>query len=189
MAGMMGRMDTAQTAKQPQVSGADEEKVFTMMVAGLREHVFGKGEQGIVKRMSEAEAEDVGRVCGEMVFSLVREAAKQAESAGHELSIDMLLGVATELIDDISELMEAYGKPMDEKQREFALLYAQQLYVENSNPTDEEREAAKQSLSAMRESGDVATATEYVQQRGAEAGADPFGVAEMKPKPGMMAKE
>lgn len=186
MVGMMGKLDDAKTAKQPQEAGDDEDKTFVTMVAGLREHIFGSGEKGIVQRMMDAD--DPGRVCGEIVFALVQEAAHQAEAQQREMSIDMLLGVATEAIDDISELMAAHGKPMDDKQREFALLFAQQLYIEESNPSDQERNAAKQELASMHREGAVDVATEYVQQRGAEAGADPFGVGQMQDKPGMVGK-
>lgn len=186
MAGMMGKLDDAATAKQPQESGDADDKTFVTMVAGLREHIFGSGEQGIVKRMMEAD--DPGRVCGEIVFALVQEAAHQAAESQRDMSIDMLLGVATEAIDDISELMAAHGKPMDEKQREFALLFAQQLYIESTDPSDQERNAAKQELAQMHKGGEVDVATEYVQQRGAEAGVDPFGVSQMQDKPGMMGK-
>lgn len=188
MAGMMmggGQppLDNAQTARQPQ--GVDpDEQTFTQMVAGLRDHIFGKGEQGIVKAMTEAD--DPGRVCGEIVFALVQEAAKQASQSGREFDIEMLLGVATEAIDDISELMAAHGVEMTEQEREFALLFAQQLYIETSNPSEDDRAAAKQELARMKETGEVDTAVEYVQQRGTEAGADPFGTEEMPQRPGMM---
>lgn len=183
MAGMMGQLDTAATAKQAQASAPDDEKTYTMMVAGLREHVFGKGEQGIVEACQEAD--DLGRVVGEIVFSLVREAAKQAEEAGAELDMDILMGVATELIDDITELLEAHGIELEQKMREYALLFAQQLYVENHQPSDEEREVAKQELAAAKQDGRVDQAVKYVQQRGMEEGVDPFGVGEQQ-RPGMM---
>lgn len=180
-----GQLDTAQTAGQPQ-EGDPDTVTFETMVAGLREHVFGKGEAAIVERMKSAD--DPGRVCGEIVFALVREAAKQAEQAGRELDMDILMGVATELIDDLTELMAAHGIELDDKAREYALMVANQLYVESAQPSDDERNMAKQSLSEMRQSGDVDEAVKYVQQRGAEAGSDPFGVSQMPERPGMMAK-
>ena len=177
MMGGQPPLDTAETARQPQVAGGDpDEQTFALMVAGLRNHIFGKGEAGIVKAMQAAD--DPGRVCGEIVFALVKEAAEQATKDGRELGMDVLLGVATEVIDDIAELMAAVGQPMDDKQREFALLYAQQLYVESSNPSDDERNMAKQSLAQMHADGSVDQAVSYVQQRGTEAGVDPFGVGE-----------
>lgn len=173
---IMGELDTAQTARQPQANDPDEE-MFVMMVAGLRKHIFGPGEQGIVKTMTEAD--DPGRVMGEITFSLVREAAHQAEEAGKELVWDVLIGVATEVIDDITELMEASGMEITDKDREYALLYAQQLYVDSSEPTPEDREAAKQQLSEFQQSGEVDQTVSYIQQRGTEAGVDPFGVESM----------
>lgn len=184
---MMGQLDTAQTAAQPQAADPDAE-VFATLTAGLREHVYGKGEQGIVEAMKAAD--DPGRVMGELVFALVQEAAHQAEAQGAQLTMDILMGVATELIDDITELMEAYGMPLDDKAREYALLYAQQLYVDNSNPSADERRAAQQDLSVMQQDGSLDTAVSYVQQRGTEAGVDPFGVEQMgEEPPGMMGRK
>lgn len=184
---MMGQLDTAQTATQPQSQDPSAE-VFATMTAGLREHVFGKGEQGIVEAMKSAD--DPGRVMGEIVFALVQEAAHQAEEQGAEMTMDILLGVATELIDDITELMDAYGMKLDDKQREYALLYAQQLYVDSSNPSPDERRAAQQDLAGMQQDGSLDTAVSYVQQRGTEAGVDPFGVNQMgEERPGMMGRK
>lgn len=182
---MARMMDTPESAAQPQVQGgASEEDTFVMMVSGLRSHIFGKGEQGIVEQM--AQADEIGRVMGEITFALVQEAAHQAEENGRELSMDILMGVATEVIDDLAELAIASGMEVQDKDREYALLFAQQLYVDNSNPSDDERNIAKQSLAAMKEDGSVDTATKYVQQRGAEEGVDPFDVEHMGDKPSMM---
>jgi hypothetical protein len=182
-----GGLDTAATAGAPQASNQDAD-TFATMVAGLRKYVFGPGEQGIVQGLMKAD--DKGRVLGEMVFSLVQEAAKQAKTSGRELDMDILMGVATELIDDITELLSAQGITIQQKEREYALLYAQQLYVQSYNPTDDDRNAAKAQLAQYQQSGDVNTAVKYVQQRGAEEGTDPFGVGGM---PGgqaaMMGKE
>lgn len=180
-------LDTAETANKPQ-AGDPDTVTFETMLAGLREHLFGKGEQGVVQQLSEAE--DVAKKLGEVVFVLVKEGAKQAEESGAEMDMDILMGVATELIDDIAELMEAHGVPIDEKARGDALLYAQQFYVESADPSDDERNAAKQSLASMRQDGQVDEATSYIQQRGTEEGVDPFGVEEELPpeRPAMMGK-
>lgn len=174
-------LDTAQTAMAPQAGDPDDE-TFTAIVAGLRAHVFGKGEPGIVEAIKSAD--DPGRVMGEMVFALVREAAKQAEAAGKELDMNILMGAATELIDDISDLMQAHGFQLDDQAREYALLYAQQLYVESADPSTEDRRAAQQQLGQYQQSGAVDQTVKYVQMRGMQNGTDPFGVQQMKP--GMM---
>lgn len=187
-----GQLDTAATANKPQAEDQDG-ATFTAMVAGLRGHIFGKGEQGIVEQLTKAQGDEIGRVMGEITFALVQEAAHQAESAGRELSMDILLGVATEVIDDLSELMDAHGVTITDKDREYALLYAQQLYQQSLDPSEEEQAAAKQQLAALKQDGSVDTATKYVQQRGMEAGVDPFDVAHMTPegegRPGMMGRK
>lgn len=171
-----GRLDTRATARAPQESDPADD-LFGSMVASLRTHIFGKGEQGILRGLREAE--DPGRVCGEMVFAMVQEVAHQAEAKGAELDYDMLIGVATEAIDDITDLAESSGLELSEQEREYALLYAQQLYVENQKPSDDQREAARQDLALMKREGMVDEATKYVQMRGEENGTDPFDVAGM----------
>ena len=189
-------LDDAQSAKKPQAVD-EQDDLFGKFVSTLRNHIFGKGEGGILRALQEAPPENVGQTIGEMVFTMVQEVAHQAEAKGAQPEYDMLIGVATEAIDDIVELAEASGLDVPDEQREFALLYAQQLYVENQNPTDDEREAAKQDLAMLKQDGDVDEATKYVQQRGMEAGADPFDVAGMdggggeeKPqRPGLMGEQ
>lgn len=173
MAGMMG-LDDARSARQPQQADPDAD-TFVTIVAGLREHVFGKGEAGIVRAIQQAD--DRGRVLGEVVFALMQEAATQAEQAGRELDMNILMGAATELIDDISELMLAYDIDLTDKERESALLYANQLYMDTYQPSPEDQQIAKQQLAQFYQEGAVHQTAAYVQKRGMESGADPFGVS------------
>lgn len=180
---MQPPLDDPRSAKQPQAVDSEDD-VFGLMVAGLREHIFGKGAEGISKAVRDAD--DPGRVIGEITYALVKEAAKQVDERGLELTYDIVMGVATEVIDDITELMAAQGVEVTDKQREYALLYAQQLHVQSSDPSEDERNAAKQSLKNMKQGGQVDKAVSYVQQRGMESGVDPFGVRQMDGK--MMGK-
>lgn len=181
-------LDTAATANQPQVGGGNPDDVtFVTMVAGLRKHIYGKGEAGIVELLSKTQPADMGRVLGEVVFSLVREAAKQATHAGRDVGVDILMGVATEVIDDIVELMDAHGVTISDNDKQFALMYAQHLYQQLlGTPSEDDRNAAKQALAQSRQDGTLDTAVSYVQQKGMENGTDPFGVKQMKQRPGMM---
>lgn len=186
-------LDTPQTARQPQAVDPQDE-LFGTLVASLRNHIFGKGEGGIARALGEAAPDDIGRVIGEMTFAMVQEVAHQAEERGAQLDYDMLIGVATEVIDDVVELAAASGIEVPDEQREFALLYAQQLYVESQSPTDDQREAARQDLAMLKRDGEVDAATEYVQMRGAQHGADPFDVAGRDggpagARPGLMGEE
>lgn len=185
---MQPQLDDQATAGQAQASD-EETAIYEQMVAGLRNHVFGKGEAGIVERLSQSKsAGQLVQALGETVFILVQEAAHQAEESGVPFDLDTLMGAATQLIDDIADLMEANGKPIPEDIRGDALMMANQLYVESSEPTDDEREAAKMSLAEQQKDGSVNEAVSYVQERGAMNGADPFGTEQMPRRPGMMGK-
>lgn len=183
---MQQQLDDERSAKQSQVPDNDE-VVYEQMVAGLRNHVFGKGEQGIVDRLSSStSAAELTKAIGETTFILVQEAAHQAEENGVEFDIETLMAVATQLIEDISDLMEGHGKPIPEEVAGDAMMMAVQLYVESSNPSDEERAAATQQLAMQREDGSLDEAVTFVQKRGMENGADPFGTEQMATRPGMM---
>lgn len=181
--GMMGS-DAAQRARQPQEVDPDDE-LFGSLVSGLRAHIFGQGEASIIEQLQQAD--DIGRVMGEITFALLRESMQQAQDQGAEPVWDVLIGAATEVIDDLAELATAHGLKVGDREREYALLFAQQLYVETSNPSPDERQAAQQQLGELKQGGEFDQAVSYVQQRGTEAGVDPFGVEQMQPR--MMGQE
>lgn len=193
MAAMMGQqpaLDTPQTARQPQEADPDTQ-TFEAMVSGLRDHIFGKGEQGIVERLKEASGTNLVQALGEITFALVHEAAKQAEEAGRYLDMDILMGVATEVLDDLADLCNASGISVTDQNKQDALLVSSRLYSQTVDPSDENREAAKADLAEQKRSGEVDRAVEYIQKRGMEEGADPFGVEDgtMTSRPGMMGKK
>lgn len=153
----------------------EETATYEQMVGGLLKHIFGPAEKGILNQLKQSEnlAQDIGA----MTYTLVNEAAQQGEQAGREMTLDILMGVATEVIDSLMMMAEAAGlidDPEDEAMKEDAMMMAVKSYLMNAEPGSEEQEAAKQMLRAMKDEGMFAEAEQTIAAMGARHGVDPF---------------
>lgn len=145
------------------------------MIAGLVEHIFGPAEPAMKKMIQESQ--DLGTDIGSATLAMVKAAADQAEQAGREFDMEMLLNTAAEVIDALLELSAAMGKiedPEDEDLRADALMTAVQGYLASAQFSPEEQEAAKQLLQQMTEGGEVDEAANTISAIGARRGIDPF---------------
>lgn len=152
-----------------------DREIFEQIVAGLIKHIFGKGEEGIKAKLRESQ--DLPRDIGSLTFTMVEQATLQAKDAGVELDMDILMGVAAEIIDSLLQLAEAIGlieTADDDDLREESMMSAVEAYITMANPSEEERQAAQQLLDQMSESGEVDEAASVIQQIGKKRGIDPF---------------
>jgi len=148
-------------------------ELFESMVSGLREHIFGKGNEDIVGLLKDGA--DISDTIGETTYTLVQSAVEQVKASGGELDLDILLGVATQVIDDLIDLAESVGIEVNRDDDPEAALYsAIQAYLMNSNPDEQERASAQQILQQMKDDGDVDEAAGYIAERGRQVGVDPF---------------
>jgi hypothetical protein len=150
-------------------------ETFETMVAGLKQHIFGPAEKGILDALKASQ--NIAKDVGAMALTLVQTAAEQAEQAGREYDLDMIMGVATEVIDDILELAEAAGIVEDSKDEallEDSLFSAVEAYAQTVEPNSEEAEAAAQMLQQMADEGMVGEAESVIANMGARQGVDPF---------------
>lgn len=153
---------------------ADQE-TFETMVAGLVKHIFGQGEAGIRKQLEASQ--DMPRDIGSLAYTMVGAAAAQAEDAGREIDLDMVMGVAAEVIDSIMQLGEAIGvieDADDDDLRGEAMMRAVEAYIMSGEASPEEQEAARQMLAQMSEDGEFDEAQGYVAELGQKSGMDPF---------------
>jgi len=167
----------------------DEQGTFETMVAGLVEFIHGKGKAGINKQLDEAKDEEsLAKAVGTIAFTLTQEAAQQAKSAKQELSMDILLGVATEVIDALSRVLAVKRRlPKDvETFGKKALIFAIHAYLMTSKPSPEEQEEAKAMLAEMQQGGMVDEAVGQLDELGKQTGTDAF--ADVKPKQAPMAE-
>ncbi len=173
-----GLMAGAAPPPNPTAPGADPDtETFETMVAGLLEYIYGKGEKGIRKQLKDAK--NLPQTVGLAAFHLVKSAADQATQAGHEFDLDMVMGVATEVIDSLFKMAAALklkvGDP--EQANAEALFTAVQAYQQTAKPGSEEQESAKAMLAQMQQEGMVDEGAATLQELGAKAGVDPFADA------------
>lgn len=158
--------------------------------AGITNHIFGEGEEGIVQRMRESEA-NIAEAVGTIAFAYVSETIRQGESSGMELGQDELLGIATLVIDNLLQLAESYDlipSADDDKLRNESMKVAMEAYVmsaEDGENSPEEREAARQMLEQMANEGLVDEAARTIGAMGEEQGIDPFADDPPAPAPGV----
>lgn len=165
----------------------DDQQIYETMVAGLTEYMFGKGKADIVSQLKQAK--ELTQTMGEITFSLVNEAVNQAKQKGIEIDMDILMGVASEVIDSLIRMVQALKIPApgEQEMREQSLMVAVQSYVSTAKPGSEEQAAAQQLLSMMHNDGTTDAAAGQLQEMGQRAGVDPFAdsqaPAEQAPAP------
>ena len=155
-----------------------DEALFEEISAGLITYIFGKGEQSISKQLMEAQ--ELGDTIGQITMTLVKEGMDQASGAGKELDLDIIMGVATEVIDSLIQLADALKLDVGdvEQLQAHSLIAAVNAYIMTANPSPEEREAAMFMLEQMEQDGTVDEGADQLDQMGAEL---PPG---MEPQPG-----
>lgn len=162
-------------------------ETFETMFSGLVAHIHGPAEKDIVALLKRSK--NLPQDVGAMTMSLVQVAAEQATQAGREFDIEMLLGVATEVIDTIYGIAESIGvieDAQDEQMLGETLMAAVQLYAQTAEPGSDEQEAAQQALQQMMDDGTFDEARGTIAKMGAKQGVDPFadddGVAGVDPR-------
>lgn len=152
-----------------------DEALFEEISAGLITYIFGKGEQSISKQLMEAQ--ELGDTIGQVTMTLVQEGMTQASSAGKELDMDIIMGVATEVIDSLIQLADALKLDVGdvEQLQAHSLIAAVNAYIMTASPTPEEREAAMFMLEQMEQDGTVDEGADQLDKLGAEMpeGMDP----------------
>lgn len=175
---------TMQPTMQPQgAEDMQDEQEFEHILAGLLDYVYGKGLAGIEKQIKAAK-KDVAEAIGRITFTLVSEASKQAQQAGKDIGMDVMFGVATEVIDSLIRMAEKLGKDIDpDETREDAMMVALQTFLMTTKGDPEKQEIAQQLLAEMAAEGDTDMAASELQRMGQRAGVDPFAEEGQPPKP------
>jgi hypothetical protein len=163
--------------EQQQTGGDDADtQTFKQMVNGLVGHMFGAGEEGIKKRLRDG-AQQLPQTMGTLALTMIEEATRQADEAGAQYDTDMLLGVASEVIDNLIDMADAMGLiegTSDDNLREDAMMHAVESYAMTAEPGSEEQEAAQQMLQQFQQDGTMAEAEATIAEMGKRRGVDPF---------------
>lgn len=171
--------------EDPQADAVDQE-TFEQMVAGLLEFIHGKGRRGVMKKIEEAKDEEsLAEAIGMSAYTLTHEAASQMSQKGASMDMDMLLGVATEMIDALVRMAQAMKKPIADPETlsEQALIFALNAYIQTANPSEDEKAEAMAVLQQMGASGMLEEGAAQLQDLGARSGVDPFAQSAPQQKP------
>lgn len=163
---------------EPTEPGDEQRALYEHIVASLIDYVFGEGETAIADQLRDGAA-DLPATVGRIAFTLTQEAAQQAEGTpeGELIDLDLLLGVVTEMIDNLLQLAAALRLLPDadnETVRTDALAAAVEAYLTVAQPSPEEVEAAQALLAQMQGGGEVEAAAQTLQSLGSARGEDPF---------------
>lgn len=166
-----------QTSAPSDGSDAKQQKLYEAMLAGLLDFVWGQGQADIQRQLQQATKDTLATIIGHIVFALVQQGADQAEKAGHHLSMDMLLGVATEMIESLEKMAGAMNIQFDAKAVSLqALVQALNDYAESLPPGSAAQQDAQEALKEFSQQN-VDSAAGTVQEIGQANGVDPFAQA------------
>lgn len=160
---------------------ADERKLFETMLAGLLDWVWGKGQADIQRQIQQATPDTLGTVIGHITFALVQQGADQGHKAGHDFSMDLLMGVATELIESLEKMAAAMNMQFDAQAVGLqALTQALNDYADSlPDGSDAQREAQEALKEVSPQEFDDAQST--LSNIGQRNGVDPFSPAQGQP--------
>lgn len=157
---------------------ADQQKLFETLLAGLLDWVWGKGKPDIERQIQQATPDTLPTIIGHITFALVQQGAEQGEASGHEFDTDMLVGVATELIESLAKMAAALGMEFDFQA--VALQALTQTFNDYADSLPEGSDAQQQAREAMQEytPQDMEGAANTLSEIGARHGVNPFAQAQ-----------
>lgn len=156
---------------------ADQDKLFETLLAGLLDWVWGKGKADIQRQIQQATPDTLATIIGHITFALVQQGAEQAKAAGQTLDVDMLFGVATELIESLEKMAAAMNLQFDPQAVSLqALTQALNDYAESLPDGSAAQQEAKEALAQFSQQ-DMDTAASTLSEIGERHGVDPFGQA------------
>lgn len=140
----------------------------------VEQHIHGEGRDQILQALEQKPDADG---MAEIAYSLVRMMAEQAEGEGTPLELDVLMGVVTETIDTLIEILVAMGQAEDSDElREETLIKVMLLHMRAVENDPEEVIAAQEILEELQGDGSMDQIAAHLQERGA--------MPQQQPQPG-----
>lgn len=153
-------------------------KLFETLLAGLLDFMWGKGMPDIQRQLQQSTPDTLATVIGHITFALVQQGAEEGEAKGLEFDFDMLIGVATELIESLEKMAAAMNIEVDpEAVSLHALVQALNDYAQTFPDPEAARQEAQKALKGFT-ADDWDTAKATLSDIGAQRGVNPFAQAE-----------
>ncbi len=134
----------------------------------IEKRIHGPGREQILAAFEQDPTADG---VAEIVYEIIVSVASQAESRGAPLDVAILMGVATETIDMLLEILAAMGTDMVvEEMQEESLIKVMMLHMETVQDDPEEVAAAQEMLAEMTGDGTMQAVMNHI---GDKASASP----------------
>ncbi len=118
------------------------------------------------KILSQFEGSPDAETMAEVTYRIVIDVDSQANSRGAPLGIDVLMGVATETIDTLIEMLQAMGVTLNEDEmREETLIRVVMLHGESVKDDPEEKAAAQELLAQLTDDGTIQGAMNHIGEK------------------------
>jgi hypothetical protein len=167
-----------QPAQPAQPSGkgpqSSQTKLFQQLLAGLLQWMWGKGMPDIQRQLQGANNNTLPVVIGHIAFALVQEGVDQGEKAGQTFDTEMLMGVATEVIESLTKMAAGMNMQFNAKALSLrALVQVLSDYADTLPPGSDAQQQAKEAIQELGQGG-MQQGADALKQIGAENGVDPF---------------
>ena len=158
------QMQGEQSQLPPGIEGASDEELVEFVALQLVQYIHKGGRQTIVQELQSGQ--ELHEVIGTITYGLVKQAADQGEQDGIALDQDMLIGVATEVIDELFDLAKSLKVEGDytEDGKAAALMQVMQIHGQSMEGDPEAQAMAQEDLAGMIESGEVDEAQSFFQR-------------------------
>lgn len=139
------------------------QELVTSLVKQVEQHIHGRAREEILAKLEQSPTADT---MAQIVYDLVMLMDQQASTRGAPLGVDVLMGVATETIDMLIEIMEAMGiKPNVDELREETLIKIILLHMKAVEDDPEEKAAAQELLAELTSDGTMDQVMDHIGQR------------------------
>ena len=163
------------------------QQLVNTLVSQVEQHIHGESREQILSQLEQnPTADTLAKVTHDTIMSM----DQQAEERGAPLDIEVILGVATETIDLLIEIMEAMGVDLNlDEMREETLIKLVMLHMQMVEGDPEEKAAAQEMLIALSADGTMEQSMMHINKK-ADASEDQMqaaGTAMAAPKPNPVA--
>ena len=139
------------------------QELVNSLVTQVEQHIHGPAREQILAQLSENPTADT---MAEITHSTIMAMDQQAAERGAPLDIDVLMGVATETIDMLIEILEAMGAEVNpDEMREETLLKTVMLHMKEVEGDPEQQAAAQELLAVLGADGTLEQSMDHINQK------------------------
>ena len=133
------------------------------LVSQVERHIHGRGRDEILQKLEQNPTADT---VAEVTHTTIMDIDTQAAQRGAPLDIEVLLGVATEIIDMLIEIMDAMGiQAVADELREESLIKVALLHMKTVEGDPEQVAAAEEMLATLVQDGTMDMSLNHISEK------------------------